>query len=243
MKSVLVILGLLLLWGSVPTSNATCPNPPFQVIRNKKGIRCVVGPTGPTGPPGPPGDMGDPGIPGSAGPTGSAGLPGPPGNQGPPGAQGSQGIPGTPGPIGPVGAVGPTGATGNTGPAGIPGLPGTPGATGAPGPTGPTGATGPTGSGSSVPVELVSVTQSFPRPASGAFIQLIAMCPAGMIVVGGGVLVVFIPPNDLDVARIHALFSGPLGDSAWMAANTVVSRPSQGSTLVYTVTATCIPSP
>src|SRR5262245_37350612 len=99
MKSVLVILGLLLLWGSVPTSNATCPNPPFQVIRNKKGIRCVVGPTGPTGPPGPPGDMGDPGIPGSAGPAGPAGLPGPPGNQGPPGAQGAQGIPGTPGPI------------------------------------------------------------------------------------------------------------------------------------------------
>lgn len=101
---------------------------------------------------------------------------------------------------------------------------------------GPTGAPGP-----SAQTQIVTITQDFGRPASGAFIQLVATCPPGMQVVGGGTLVNFVPPSDTDTARVHLLFSGPLSESEWMVASTLVSRPSQGSNLFYTVTAVCIP--
>jgi hypothetical protein len=54
-------------------------------------------------------------------------------------------------------------------------------------------------------------------------------------------LVQFVPPSDTDTARVHQLFSGPLSDTEWIATSTLVSRPSQGSSLFYTVTAVCIP--
>jgi hypothetical protein len=194
------------------TSSMAHPPTPFHMVRKK----CCgkVGPTGPTGPQGVPGDSGAMGSPGPAG------SPGVPGNQGPMGLAGSQGIPG------------PQGLQGPAGPAGQPG------SVGPPGPGGPTGATGPTGS--IVNTQIVAVTQDFGRPNSGAFIQLVATCPPGMQVVGGGMLVQFVPPSDTDTARVHQLFSGPLNDTKWIVASTLVSRPSQGSSLFYTVTAVCI---
>src|SRR5262245_35058323 len=152
---------------------------------------------------------------------------GPTGPVGPPGPQGAQGMPGQPGNVGPIGPTGDRGPVGNQGPVGPAG------------PIGPSGLPGPTGP--SAQTQIVSMTQNFGRPGSGSFIQLVATCPPGMQVVGGGMLVNFVPPSNTDTARVHQLFSGPLNDSEWIATSTLVSTPSQGSSLFYTVTAVCIP--
>lgn len=124
----------------------------------------ITGPKGDTGATGPTGPIG---ATGATGPTGPVGATGPTGDTGPTGATGPTGDTGPTGATGPTGPVGATGATGPTGPAG---------ATGATGATGVTGATGAVGvSGYSV------VTNSDQNAAS-----LIASCPAGQKVLGGG---------------------------------------------------------
>jgi hypothetical protein len=88
------------------------------------------------------------------------------GPEGPPGPQGPQG------PIGPQGPVGPAGQQGEQGP------------TGPAGPTGPTGPEGPAGAAAFSGIEVVK--ESVLNP----FIQndeiVIAQCPAGKKVLGGG---------------------------------------------------------
>lgn len=103
------------------------------------------------------------------------------------------------------------------------------------------GATGVTGPAGTVPVEIVSLTQDFGRAVTNTLIELIATCPAGSVVVGGGMIIQIIPPNDIDTRRVHQLFSGPLSTTEWAAASTVISTLSNGANLRYTVSATCIP--
>ena len=84
----------------------------------------------------------------------------------------------------------------------------------------------------------------FPRPRSGDPFTLTATCPLGQFAIGGGVIVDFIPPSVSDTVRIHLLDSGPVADStAWRANAVAVSTTSQGSTMRYTVTALCVPTP
>jgi Collagen triple helix repeat (20 copies) len=146
--------------------------------------------------------------------------------EGPPGVQGLPGDPGPPGPVGPQGDTGPVGPAGIPGPAGAPG---------------PRGATGPTGAATTIPVEMVSLTQDFGRAPSGTLIELVATCPPGSVVVGGGMVIHMIPPNAADTRSVHQLFSGPVSATAWMAASTVISSLSAEANLRYTVSATCIP--
>ena len=170
------------------------------------------------------------------GKTGPTGPIGPQGATGSPGADGTNGMDGLPGVQGLVGAQGPTGGVGSQGPTGPTG------ARGNIGPTGATGMVGPTGPSGGLPaIDIISVTQDFGRPQAGAFIQLIATCPPGTKVLGGGMLVQFTPPNNTDTSRVHQLFSGPLSETEWIATSTVISRPSVGSSLEYTVSATCMP--
>lgn len=84
----------------------------------------------------------------------------------------------------------------------------------------------------------------FGRAMTNDLYQLTASCPPGQLAVGGGVIIDFIPPNPDDTRRVHLLDSGPiLGSTAWSATGTAVSNSSLGSTLRYTVTALCVPSP
>lgn len=161
---------------------------------------------------------------GATGPTGPTGAMGPAGAPGPAGAMGVAGAPGPPGRVGAAGVPGP------------PGVPGLPGAMGAPGSRGPAGATGPAGAAA----ELVSVTQDFGRVQSGALIQVVVTCPAGTQVVGGGAVAEIIPPNETDTRRIHQLFSGPISDVDWITASTAVSTISNGASLRYTASASCV---
>ena len=84
----------------------------------------------------------------------------------------------------------------------------------------------------------------FGRAMSGELYQLTAPCPPGEVVVGGGVIVDFVPPDPDDTRRIHLLDSGPTADNtAWTATGTAVSNSSNGSSLRYTVTALCVATP
>ena len=152
---------------------------------------------------------------------------------GPTGPTGPMGLPGQPGPVGPTGPSGPVGASGNPGAVGPAGAPGIQGPPGLPGPTGPTGV--------AIPVTTISTTQDFGRVRSGDLLELTATCPPGSVVIGGGTIVEFMPPNPTDTARIHLLSSGPFGDDAWTGESTAVSTASNGSNLRYTVVATCLP--
>lgn len=148
--------------------------------------------------------------------------------------------------VGPTGPTGPQGPTGERGPMGAPGhdgASGVPGGQGPVGPTGPQGVPGPTGlPGSAIPVTTIATTQDFGRAQAGDLYQLTATCPTGLLAVGGGVIIDFIPPNPDDTRRIHLLDSGPiLNSTAWSATGTAVSTSSNGSNLRYTVTALCVP--
>lgn len=155
---------------------------------------------------------------------------------GPTGPTGPMGLPGQPGPVGPTGPSGHVGASGNPGAMGPPGAPGLPGSQGLPGPPGPTGPTG-----VAIPVTTISTTQDFGRVRAGDLLTLTATCPPGSVVIGGGTIVEFQPPNPTDTARIHLLSSGPISDDVWQCKSTAISTASNGSNLRYTVVATCLP--
>jgi len=118
--------------------------------------------------------------------TGPQGLPGPKGAAGVAGAQGLPGVAGAqglPGVIGPQGLIGSKGDKGDTGPAGPQGLPGAAGAPGLPGNPGPQGAAGPAGAPGISGYERVLVESLFDSSTPK---QLIAFCPAGKSLIGGG---------------------------------------------------------
>jgi hypothetical protein len=111
------------------------------------------------------------------------GIQGPPGLQGPRGEQGVQGIPGpqgTQGPTGPQGPMGERGERGETGPEGLQGPPGVSG------------------------YEQVVVGQEI---GPLAYISLIATCPPGKVVLGGGWY------NGW--RELVAIRSGPMETNAW----------------------------
>jgi hypothetical protein len=140
----------------------------------------------------------------------------------------------------PILVVGPTGPTGPIGPVGPTGEAGRSGTVGPPGATGPAGPAGPSGT-VTVPVQTFTTTQDFGRVFSNDMIQLAAFCPAGSLLLGGGVVYDFIPPNNNDTQKVHLLFSGPTSANEWTATSTVVSTASVGSNLRYSVTAFCTP--
>lgn len=180
------------------------------------GLPGEKGDTGDQGTPGVKGDPGEPGVkgdPGENGERGEQGLPGEKGEQGlqgekgeqgdlgPNGAQGVQGEPGAkgdkgePGVQGVDGAQGPKGDKGDSGTPGVDGTDGAAGATGEPGPQGERGIQGPPGEkgepgqqgGSGVLAVTTSTTVSDPIPTTlGALVSIIAICPDGTKVVGGG---------------------------------------------------------
>jgi hypothetical protein len=88
--------------------------------------------------------------------------------QGPQGAQG------------PKGATGATGAKGATGPRGFPGFPGT---SGAPGPSGAPGTSGPV---SGYQIVTKSGTVTFASGGVAEEFSVDAICPTGLVAVGGG---------------------------------------------------------
>jgi hypothetical protein len=91
---------------------------------------------------------------------------------GPQGAQGPQGAVGPQGPVGPVGPIGPAGAQGPIGPIG------------AAGPLGAVGPAGNAGAAGSAGLEVIEVSVNNPVLATDQ--QLLAQCPAGKKVIGGG---------------------------------------------------------
>lgn len=113
------------------------------------------------------------------------------GQPGPAGSQGPQGEPGPTGPQGPQGATGPQGADGPQGETG---------ATGAQGPTGPQGAAGVSGH------EIVEVTSEFPV---NHIALVLAQCPAGKKVVGGGASYIGVP---IDISSSRPATGG----TSWM---------------------------
>lgn len=111
--------------------------------------------------------------------------------QGPQGPEGPMGPPGPVGPVGPAGPVGPVGT--EAGPVGP---------TGAQGAVGPAGPTGDPGAGGSAGIEVVEVSV---ENALGASEQvLLAPCPAGKKILGGGFL--------QNPARGQVVQSRPTGD-------------------------------
>jgi hypothetical protein len=124
----------------------------------------VVGPQGPPGPQGATGPQGPAGPRGEQGPQGERGLQGDPGAQGPAGPAGPAG---SPGPQGPQGPSGPQGPQGSQGPQGLQG------------PEGPQGPPGPGLADLEVIEELSDLNSSNTK-------VLLALCPAGMVAVGGG---------------------------------------------------------
>lgn len=174
------------------------------------------GPVGATGPQGPTGPQGDPGSVGPQGPVGMTGPQGPAGAAGPQGPSGPKGDPGITGPQGPAGATGPAGSKGDKGDKGDTGLQGPAGPQGFPGPAGPQGIAGMSG------LEIVTVTQ----PAWPSAQALIASCPAGKKVIGGGA----------SVQSSNAVLVGSFPiDKAWSA----VARQPDNSTVDLAVFAIC----
>ncbi|MCW2781825.1 MAG: Phage tail fiber protein [Marmoricola sp.] len=175
-----------------PSTAPRCQTHDTQVSWNRTGPTGSAGPTGPTG---------------SAGATGSTGLPGDKGDTGATGLTGPKGEPGAAGPQGPLGAPGETGAKG------APGSTGAPGADGPAGPRGDAGATGATGPAGMSGYQIVTTSSSVDSCGFGcddAYSSRGAYCPAGLSVLGGGVL-------SADDARIQVAESGPVGSSGWFA--------------------------
>jgi Collagen triple helix repeat (20 copies) len=132
------------------------------------------------------GGGGETGTAGPAGPEGPAGPQGPVGPQGPAGPQGVAGAAGAPGEAGPAGAPGAVGPAGPQGLQGLQGATGAPGAPGLPGAQGPAGPAGP--AGGLVGYEQVQVVNDPALTVAGnaAALSIIAWCPAGKVLVGGG---------------------------------------------------------
>jgi Collagen triple helix repeat (20 copies) len=152
------------------------------------GTTGAVGPAGPQGPAGPAGPAGPQGPAGAVGPVGPAGPAGPAGAVGPVGPAGPAGPAGAVGPVGPAGPQGATGAVGPIGPAGPVGAAGPAGAQGPQGPTGPQGPQGPQGVAGVSGYQIVNAQANNLNLAYKSVISQTAVCPAGMRVVGGGVL-------------------------------------------------------
>ena len=160
--------------------------------------------------------------------TASAGVPGPAGPPGP------QGPPGPTGPPGPPGRSAPPPAAKAAVVAG-PHPDRTVAAVGAPGPAGPPGPPGRTGADGVSGFEIVTSKLTVPsrETASGE-----ALCPAGKVAVGGGVL----PDGELPRnERIEVMVSGPMrptGDAGygWTA---TVKNTAAGS-LSVVVAAICV---
>lgn len=182
-----------------PPSPCQCVGRPGP--QGPKGDKGEPGPAGPQGPQGPKGDPGSGGgLQGEQGEQGPAGPQGPKGDKGEPGLAGAQG---EQGPAGPAGPAGPKGDPGDAGPAGAqgdkgdPGPAGPAGAQGDPGPVGPAGPKGDKGdkgdpgepgqvvTGTLKVQRITSETATIPVAGKG---EVDAVCPAGTLLVGGGVL-------------------------------------------------------
>jgi hypothetical protein len=90
---------------------------------------------------------------------------------------------GPPGPRGATGFPGPKGAPGSAGPSGAPGSAGPSGAPGSPGPSGAPGASGPV---SGYQIVTKSGTVSFTSSGVAQEFSVDAICPTGLVAVGGG---------------------------------------------------------
>jgi hypothetical protein len=122
------------------------------------------------------------GATGAQGPAGAAGPQGPVGATGPIGPAGAMGATGSNGPAGPIGATGPSGPQG---PAGGNGDIGPAGPRGPAGPTGAQGPQGPAGTAGTPTTFMVSVYSGDISFLDGV-VTLLAECPAGSVVTGGG---------------------------------------------------------
>src|SRR6185369_526067 len=111
--------------------------------------------------------------------------------QGPAGQQGAIGPVGPVGPVGPLGPIGPQGLQGEQGPQGLPGQPGLPGT------QGPAGISG------------LETVRAFDGNRFTARLDVIAECPSGKKVLGGGYST---SGNNL---IIEIVANAPLGDSQW----------------------------
>jgi hypothetical protein len=120
-------------------------------------------------------------------PAGEVGPAGPAGPTGPVGPTGPQGPSGPNGPSGPAGAAGPAGERGADGTPGAQGTPGPAGATGLQGPAGVAGPQGEPGPAGAVDLTKVYQVQDERDPTTTAiFVNRVAMCDEGDIVLGGG---------------------------------------------------------
>jgi Collagen triple helix repeat (20 copies) len=137
--------------------------------------RGATGPTGARGATGATGPAGVSGTTGAAGATGATGL------------TGANGATGDTGVTGATGASGATGATGPSGPSGVTGPAGASGSAGAIGPTGPRGEKGEPASAGISGYEVVRErTASFIENGGEADLFVVARCPEGKVVIGGG---------------------------------------------------------
>ena len=144
-------------------------------------------------------DVNQKGVKGDTGPQGPEGPPGPKGDKGDQGIQGLQGIQGPKGDQGQQGLQGDKGDQGIQGPKGDQGVQGPKGDPGSQGPAGPGGVSG---------WEIVSI-----RPQVGPFSfgGGVATCPAGKVVIGGGVDSDEILDNDYySIVESH-----PYGNNGW----------------------------
>lgn len=196
------------------------------------GVQGAPGPSGPTGPQGPQGEQGNIGPPGVSGEVGSLGPQGPagprgndgargePGPTGQDGADGAQGLagqdgvdgaPGAQGPAGPQGPAGQDGAQGSQGPVGLTGPQGPQGPAGAAGPQGPAGPQGSPSAGGggafplTYPVEITGIgTFVSGVGQSQKWVQLVAVCQPGDVVLSGGYR--FVPIQNMNVGATEAVF-------------------------------------
>lgn len=111
-----------------------------------------------------------------------------------------QGPAGQQGPIGPVGPVGPIGPVGPMGPQGEPGLQGEQGPQGLPGQQGVQGPAGISG---------LETVRAFDGNRTTARLDIIAECPSGKKVLGGGYA------TSGDNLGIVIVANAPIGDSQW----------------------------
>ncbi len=114
------------------------------------------------------------------------GVPGPAGPAGPAGADGTDGAPGADGTDGTDGLPGADGTDGAPGADGADGLPGADGTDGAPGADGTDGLPGLNGSDGVSGLEIVTVSKRFIDAAIGDNLFVVAQCPSGKKVTGGG---------------------------------------------------------